>query len=139
VKDKSQAFGCLGMMTVAWLLFVVLLVPRSKPEDKDLAGSSGARDLVYKQFSERLTDADIRIEQRDGLNLEVWLSRSSFESLPYLGRKEFLDSVGKDWCDQPSRWSVTNFLPSITVRDAQNGKNLAVHHCLFSRSDLDPN
>jgi hypothetical protein len=127
------------LVAVVLLSIVAFRLPHAKPKAEDLKKSAAIRDVVAKRFIDWMPEDGVRVEQHAGLNLDVWVSRRAFESTVYPDRKNLLNSIGVEWCAQPGRWTLDNFMAAITVRDLRDGKNLAAHHCLFSRTDLDPN
>jgi hypothetical protein len=91
--------------------------------------------ISYRHFASQSVEDELRLNQIGGENLEVWISQKQFESVAYLDRKTLMDAVGKQWCDTAG---ITK-CPTVVVRDEKTGKNLAIYHCMFSYSDLNPN
>jgi hypothetical protein len=69
-----------------------------------------------------------RIEQRRGNNVEVYLSKDDFESVPFPDRGRFVGDVGFAWCSNSSR----SFLPSVVIRDLRSGDRFDTYNCLLS-------
>jgi hypothetical protein len=133
-EEVSGFLGCLALLAVASLLIVVFVMPRRNAPEKDLRATRAARNTMSEYFNQQFPDAEIRVEQRAGSNLEVWIAQRSLDSLIYPDRKAFLDMAGKNWCNAVSIWTM----PTLTIRDTGNGKKLAIYHCLFSYSAMSP-
>jgi hypothetical protein len=86
-------------------------------------------------FAEAFPVSHVELKQYGGFNLEIWIPQKQFVSITYLERKALMDSVGAEW------YKTAGFLlcSTVTVRDEKSGKNLAIYHCMFSYSDLNPN
>ena len=69
-------------------------------------------------------------EVRGGNNLEIYLPKTTFESVPYPDRGDFVKAIGQAWCqntyDTGDGWL---FLPSVKLRDIRTGEQLASYNC----------
>jgi len=71
-------------------------------------------------------DSEFRLEPRGGFNLQIYLPKGRFESLPERKRGEFLDGVLRLWC---ANIPDTAFFPFVQVRDLQTRSELATARC----------
>jgi hypothetical protein len=94
-----------------------------------------ARTALNSGFAAQFDTFDIRVVQLGGFNVEVWIPRRNFDSVNYLDRKAFVETSGGAWCSSADGWTS----PTLTVRDAGTAKALAVFHCTFRYSDMNPN
>jgi hypothetical protein len=133
-EEAAGCLGCLGILLVAFFVGAALILPHTSADGADLARMQKYRSDIVARFSVRFDSPNVRVEQLGGFNVEVWIPRHEFDSINYLDRKAFLEQTGAQWCDKVDGWSS----PTVTVRDAGTGKNLAVFHCVFRYSDLNP-
>jgi anti-sigma factor RsiW len=137
-KPSDGYWGCLagllGFGLVVFFLVTVFIAPRVDPNQEQLATAADARTAITKMFAQALPAAHVELKQYGAYNLEIWIPQREFESITYLDRKALMDSVGSEW------YKTAGFLlcSTVTVRDEKSGKNLAIYHCMFSYSDLNP-
>lgn len=133
--DWAYSIGCGGLLVSAMFVALIFIAPHLDPNKEELDTAADARTAVTKLFSQALPTTDVKLKQLGGYNLEVWTPQKEFESSSYLDRKALMDATGKEWC------TTTEFFmcPTVVVRDEKTGKNLAIYHCMFSYSDLNPN
>jgi hypothetical protein len=134
VDELGTAAGCLFFIFIAFILAAIFVLPHLDPVQKDLDSAADARAVITKIFSQALPATDVKLRQLGADNLEIWLPQKEFESITYLDRKALMDSVGAEW------YKTAGFIQfsTVTVRDEKSGKNLAIYHCMFSYSDLNP-
>jgi hypothetical protein len=127
--------GCLGFAFILYILAAIFILPLVDPAQKDVDSAADARAAIAKTFAQALPATDVKLKQLGGYNLEIWILQKEFESITYLDRKALMDSVGAEW------YKTAGFIrfSTVTVRDEKSGKNLAIYHCLFGYSDLNPN
>jgi hypothetical protein len=82
---------------------------------------------VYSKLSV-LPSSEARLVPMKGSNLQIFLSKSAFESVPYPDRDAFVRGIGRAWCDAVDTW----FVPSVDFRDIRTGGSLASYNCVFS-------
>jgi hypothetical protein len=130
----GAAAGCLGFVFAVFILAAIFILPHVDPSQKDLDAATDARTAVTKLLSQALPATDVMLKQLGGYNLEVWIPQKEFESITYLDRKALMDSVGEEW------YKTARFIrfSTVTVRDEKTGRNLAIYHCMFTYSDLNP-
>jgi len=134
--NKSDTLGCSAWLVLLALMgwgAVVTYSPHTKADTEALDKAATARGAVAYQFALTIPQADIRLEQLGGFNLEVWITQHDFDSMPYPDRKGFVERVGKAWCGPVEQM----LLPSLAIRDVHNGKELASYSCVFSYASLD--
>jgi hypothetical protein len=139
-SPPSQGDGCstVAFFVLAAIIFFLVrpfVVPHLTPDKKEIDADASAREAVAKTLSVSFPTASVRLNQIGGENLEVWISQKEFESVAYLDRKTLMDLVGKQWCEKVS----ISKCPTVVVRNEKTGANLAIYHCMFSYSDLNPN
>jgi hypothetical protein len=107
-----------------------------KANDSELQNLSGPlSDVSWEvDFSFVVMSADTRMEVYRGNNLDIYLPRTAFESLPYPDREHFVETVGAVWCKAVDR----TYLPSVKFRDLQSGDRLGSYNCLLSWSSVNP-
>ena len=110
-------------------------LPSQRPNEYELSSLSTSRAAVMVDLGAHLADSsDVRLEPRRANNLEIYLKKTSFESVPYPDRDEFVTTTGKAWCDNTGEASHI-FLPSVKIRDIRTGEELASYSCVHL-SDL---
>jgi ethanolamine ammonia-lyase large subunit len=135
-KPGDQALGC-GCLVILALIGWGVGVFYSTHKEADLEDdqkATEARAMIQSQFALRLPEStDIRLHQKGGFNLDVFIERRAFESVPYPDRAGFIETAGKAWCDHVEQ----AMLPSLTVRDIRTGQNLASYNCVLSHVSIE--
>jgi hypothetical protein len=127
----SGTAGVFGVIVVlvglAWLSAVFIL-PYYKMDYADERIHRDAMNRVSAEMQFHLSDASstVLVPMRDD-GLDIFLTRSSFESVPYPDRDNFTLAVADLWCGNIS----SGFLPSVRFRDIRSGKVLTRHLCEF--------
>src|ERR1017187_4105250 len=113
--------GCLGFAFILYILAAIFILPHVDPAQKDVDSAADARAAIAKTFAQALPATDVKLKQLGGGKLGIWIV--------------LMDSVGAEW------YKTAGFIrfSTVTVRDEKSGKNLAIYHCLFGYSDLNPN
>jgi hypothetical protein len=125
-----------------WLLpllwaFWVFYSPYTEPNPLEVLSCTNARNSVGLFVEAGLpSNAEVRVEQRGGFNLEVWVNKRDWESIPYPDRKGFTADAGKRWCEHPDIREKHVFLPSVKVRDLKNGADFASYSCLLASASI---
>jgi hypothetical protein len=65
-------------------------------------------------------------------NMNIYVAKKDFESIPYPDRKEAISRIGKSWGDF-THWY---FFPSVQIRDIRTGDVLADYSCNFNSTTL---
>jgi len=90
----------------------------------------GINAVAFGWNEEAAANTALRIEPRRGDNLEIYLRKDDFESVPYPDRADFVKAIGKAWCDNTGEdWHW--LLPSVYMKDIRTGEELASHSCVF--------
>jgi len=63
--------------------------------------------------------------------LDIYLERSAFERVPFPDRQEAIRHVASAWCSEVESFI---FLPSVRLRDIQNGDELGSFYCAIHAS-----
>ncbi len=130
-----STIGCLGLLVPVFMLGAAYILPHLSVDARDVSKMDEDRSRIAAGFSGTFRTPNVRVEQLRGFDVEVWVPLHDFDSVNYLDRKALIEQSGGQWCDNAdSDW----LFPTLTVRDAKTGKNLAVFHCLFRYSDLNP-
>lgn len=126
----------IGVLLLAgiWLI-ATLYLPYADASPQDLSMALNARANLSSSVMAQVPTAQIRLEQKGGFNLTVWMS--DFESVLYPDRKQFLQTVGQLWCEDKDIGGGLVFLPSVEVRDIKDGKKLASYSCALSSASVD--
>ena len=121
----------LWLVVLVWL-GCIFCCPLQKVRDKnDLAALDKPLAAVMAALRTRLPHAtEIRLEPRKGSNLRIYLLQSSFETVLYPDRGDFVKAVGKAWCDDPGVGRT--FLPSVKICDIRTGDELASYNCVLT-------
>jgi hypothetical protein len=109
---------------------------RADPMDEN-TGINAQRQVALRLLETWPERLDYRVVQRGGFNLEIWVVLRDFESIPYPDRKGFVEKLGKTWCEHPDLKEHQVWLPSVSIRDLRNGKEVASHSCILSRTSIE--
>jgi hypothetical protein len=77
--------------------------------------------------------ASPRLEFMKGGNLNVYVTRQAFETVPFPDRDDAVAQAGKSWC---SHVALT-FMPSVRFRDIRTGEQLGKYSCTSAKATLD--
>jgi len=72
-------------------------------------------------------DGQVRIEPKSGGVIEVYVERRDFEAIPYPDRREFIEAVGKFWCDSKPR--AKELWPTLSFFDIRSGERFGKYAC----------
>ncbi|HXX19875.1 MAG TPA: hypothetical protein VEJ46_10770 [Candidatus Acidoferrum sp.] len=150
-------FRLLGIIVLAWLAYTLYAPHRQLGIDEMNSlnhASLAVTDTLAKGLAldtktilvgppKELAPADgdyvtdqplVRIEPRGGNNLEVYLPRATFESVPFPDRDQFVKTVGEAWCNNTGPHSHY-FLPAVELRDVRTADELGSYSC-FGMKDM---
>jgi len=128
----NNSFTLVWMTCLAWYVgYVFFYAPSHDLGKKDLAKVQKAKHAVELQIAAQLPNADILFKPLKGSNVDICLAKSSFESIAYPDREDFVSEVGKSWCDHVEH----TFMPSVKIKDIANGETMGKYNC-FSIVDL---
>jgi hypothetical protein len=135
-KSKSddsidEKMGCVILLGILFFA-IIYAIPHFEPDQFDMHDTREMRSAIVARLTSSFS-TDIQLKQLGGYSLEIWISKKSFESVGYLDRKSILQSIGKDWCDKFGGWKS----PTVVVRDATSGKDLATYHCTFGNTTIE--
>lgn len=127
--------GCLiGIIVVlvglAWL-GAIFALPHYKMDYADAKSHGDAMAQVSFEVQYHLVDTTnmVLVPRLDG-GLDIFVTQSSFESVPYPDRDEFVLAVTDIWCENVS----SAFLPSVRFRDIRSGEVMGRKLCDFASS-----
>ncbi len=114
-----------------WVAFI-FYSPYSEPSEFQLAelskATTAAQGALYLTFP--YDDIkQVRIIPKGGGNVEIYIAKYDFESIPFPEREAFVDSIGKAWC---SELDSLAFMPAVKIRDIRSGDNLASYSCSWN-------
>jgi hypothetical protein len=116
-----------------WIFYSIGYAPYTR--EYDLAALNEKREhmqSVSLALAGSFPAAHPRLELLKGQNLDIYLSKDEFQSVPYPDRSEAVAKVGRTWCKQVEH----TFLPTIQFRDITTGSVLASYGCLMERPSL---
>lgn len=94
--------------------------------------SETAEQAVLLALYKELPYVEPRIEFLQGANLNIYLKRQEFESIPFPDRSDAVRRIGKAWCEKVEG----AFLPAIKIRDIRTGEELAKYSCTTGSTSL---
>jgi hypothetical protein len=103
----------------------------SKAEAETLADSTILLKLQLAltfPAEDRLLETRIQfrlVPHKEG-NVELFMTKEDFESVPYPERQAFVKQIGGLWCAHLDSFF---FLPSVQIRDIRSGDKLASYSC----------
>jgi hypothetical protein len=134
--DTESQIGC-GLLNVVfatliwWAGYCLWYAPTHR--DAKQSGEHEHREsAVRRAIAVAFPRAAPRLEPMKAGNLNVYMTRRSFEAVRFSGRRDAIAQVGRNWC---SHVSLT-FLPAVTLRDAQSGDRLGRYSCTSRRTAL---
>ena len=143
----DDTLGCVvgigaGAAALFWVAYTFLYAPsHPDPEGQPAIpySSPGAPTAVSPETAVQtalwtyLPSADPRLELMKGNNLDIYVSRSSFEDVAFPDRPSVIENVGKAWCGR-----VTHvFMPTVQLRDVKSGKVMASYSCVLGRASVE--
>jgi len=102
----------------SWWLYVTFW---SYPRTKIPAPSKEISDAVVSSVVEAIPGGFARVEYREGGNVDIFVARSGFESIPYPDREMWLKQISGRW----ARTVDHTYCPTLRVKDIRNGETLA--------------
>lgn len=136
--DYDSAIGCFVIViaVIGWLVYSFSYAPSQKEEIvTESAASNNAEQLlgwVRLQLAVSIPDASPRLERFKGDNLDIYLTVREFQKVQYPDRREFIERIGKVWCDRVSK----AFLPAVQFRDISTGQLFGSYGCLSKNVSL---
>jgi hypothetical protein len=126
MRDKIEAaLGSLFLAgTLIWAAYSCFYAPSQRAKSDIYAGSAVR---LHAQATLAFGDLDTRIEPREGANIRLYLSKSTFESMPFPDRESVVETLGRQWCDGVNG----AFLPVFSIHDIRDGKELARYGCTW--------
>jgi hypothetical protein len=132
-QQRGSGAGCavavvVVLASLAWLVAIFAL-PQYQMDYADVKSHHDAMAQVSSEVQFHLVDTSnmVLVPLLDG-GLDVFVTRSSFESVPYPDRDDFTLAIADIWCQNIS----SAFLPSIRFRDIRSGAVIARKLCDLS-------
>jgi len=135
-KGSSSAGGVIGVVlllaVLVWATGVMVSPHWNMAHDEVLR----YRDVINQVNDElslhRIAAGTILVPRYDD-SLDVFVSRSAYQSVPYPDRDELAGAISDIWCTQVS----TLLFPVVHFRDVETGSTLSTNRCFFqSRPDI---
>jgi hypothetical protein len=132
-KGNSDAGGVIGivlLLAVLGWIAAVLGLPHMNMSNHEVLGHSDAMYKITAELGLHRTNVETVLVPKSDSSLDIFISRTAFESVPYPDRDELDAAISDIWCNQVS----TFLLPAVHFRDVQTGSTLATTGCLFQSS-----
>jgi hypothetical protein len=117
--------GCLVasfvVATVIWLSYVIAYAPKQPASDQTLPKDC----QLYTEWFSAYPNIWPRVELMKAQNLDIFVARHEFETVPFPDRKGVILRIGKSW-GKYTEWY--NF-SSVRIRDIRSGEVLANYSC----------
>ena len=128
--NGSSAWGCflLPAMIAGWLFYALAYAPHHALKSQVLPNDC----TLWTELALAFPSSYPRIEQLQAQNLDIYILRKDFESVPYPDRPAVSKSIGKTW-EGYTHWY--NF-SSVRIRDIQTGRVMASYSCNTGGVDL---
>jgi len=122
----NNSLSILWLTCLVWYVgYVFFYAPSHDLDEKDLAKVQSAQIAVETEIHLLLPRAKVLLKPLEGRNVDIFLVKSSFESIAYPVRADFINLVGKSWCDQVEHI----FMPSVKIKDIASGETLGEYDC----------
>jgi hypothetical protein len=126
-SSTNVGMGCVifffVIVGIVWIIFTYFYAPshttQNLPTTRQIA-------VVKLAIAIELPYAETRLEYLEGSNLNIYIKRSDFESIPFPDRAEAATRIGIAWCDIVDKV----YLPSVKIRDIRTGEQLAKYSCV---------
>lgn len=143
--DQTQGCGWLFLLAIAaiiaWFGYSCFYAPshRTRLAEPALADpwkvvvpiDSPEADITSAVAAE-LPGVTFQLEEMEGGNLNIYLSRRHLDGIPYANRSDSIERIGSAWCQHVD----VMFAPSVRVRDSATGDSLASFSCLTNHASL---
>jgi hypothetical protein len=90
-----------------------------------------AEAAIQAQFSVYTHWHDLRLKEDKG-DINIYLGKSDFQSIPFPDREDFIRSVGKVWCDSMPGGAF----PSLEIYDIRTGAKLGGYGCTLGNVSM---
>jgi hypothetical protein len=117
-----QAALALSLVVAPLWLAAILVAPWLPEPDTSPSRVEPLRQRTLRVFG----DQTVRIEKRRGGNVRVYISRVSYEAIPYPDRDDVMRDVAEAWCANVDSW----LFPSVVVVDIKTGGRLDSCFCV---------
>ena len=124
---RSNESGVAALFVIAgliWWCYSYLYAPTHKAESGTVPDDRQNQVLIALAVA--LPQAVPRLELLQGDNLNIYITRREFQSVPFPDRSDVLRKVGTKWCSLVDHI----FLPAIEFRDISTGTSLGSYGCV---------
>jgi len=132
-QGEGEIVGLIFLVVLAAIvwLFVSEYFSRSKMSYAEEQKHSSALADVGIELGYHISNSAeaIFVPLNDG-GLDIFVSKSSFDNIPFPDRDDFVLAVADNWCTN----NDSPFIPVVRFRDIQSGDTLAQQHCYFRAS-----
>jgi hypothetical protein len=96
----------------------------------------GSGSAVSTGSASETGESQVTLVLRPGANVDIFLSRTIFETTTYPERVSSIQKVGNEWCGSVHWWEMLAALPAVRVRDVASGDTLAQYDCFLGRTSV---
>ena len=129
-SDAGSAIGIVLLVAgLVWIAAVVLSSHIKMGHDEAFGHRDAINQITIELGLHRANVDTIFVPKSDD-GLDIFIDRTTFESVPYPDRDEFAAAISDIWCNQIS--SV--LLPAVHFKDVQTGSTLLTEYCAFQSS-----
>jgi hypothetical protein len=118
--------GIVCAVVVIWLAEFLSAQHRPPDLDEQLHLSQPMHAVAAFLAASLPPAAEMRLEPRGNYNLQIYVEKSSLESVPVEERDRFVMAVTQAWCEN---LPTTAFLSFVQLRDLHTGDELATARC----------
>jgi hypothetical protein len=132
-QSKNSDIGC-GLVVLIALVGAVWLIAafsfsHFKMEPNEASTHRNAIEEISVELGSRFSDFTREVlSPRKDDGIDIYVSRSAFESVPYPDRDGFTAGIADIWCAQVPHL----LLPSVRFRDIRSGLTLSSNSCAFA-------
>lgn len=127
---RDNAIGCgfslLVLLVGGGWLTAILALSHFKMDYAEARTHRDAISEISSELNSQFSDSSAHafVARKDD-GLDIFISRPSFESVPYPDRDSFVSAIADIWCSQIS----SALLPTVRFRDIRSGETLSTTWC----------
>lgn len=128
--DAGALWGCALIPATAalWLIYALAYAPRHQVTPPNWPSKCD----IWTALDAAYPGTYPLVERMGAENVDIYMTRGEFESIPYPDRKDALKAIGRTW-DPFTRWY---YFSSVQFRDIHSGKVMASYSCNTGGVDL---
>jgi hypothetical protein len=148
-SPSNQEVGCAlgGLLLIgilAWGVYAFVYAPRHRvtappppTSSSTTTNPNAARETPEEAVRLVLAatlppDAEPRLEFLEGANLNIYVTRQQFETIPFPDREDAVELIGKAWCKNVEH----TYLPVVCLRDIRTGEEFASYSCTTGHTSV---